>query len=302
MNLIYIWFYDYKCFKERGINLMPDKYSIDVIDFGTNFLELKIDKKIWIPSPLQTKVRDVYAIISKNGKGKSTLLDVMTNENEYCYELFDFKYVDGDYVVIYEDEGYYYYNIKVTQIPYHYFCVTINNKGSCRFLNNYTSQYITKDVIMIQPNQDRVKYVDLLHFILERKDELGVHGDCRLVFLINDKEDSQSYIVKDIKKLLFKRFCKISCSNMSKEMSEDYYKVLSANENEFDSLYTLFLKKYKNNIYLYKGLIDNFINIINIINILGTDIFEILDEGIGIKIAMIQSFTQKNYDIFELPT
>lgn len=99
MELLYIWVEDYKNIREQGFNL-SSKYKFE---FSENILHLVSEKTIIFDFSKKGKVRvkDIIAVVGRNGSGKSNLLEII--QKSYYLEMENSIYVfqkDGKFLVL----------------------------------------------------------------------------------------------------------------------------------------------------------------------------------------------------------
>ncbi|CAA6821196.1 MAG: Unknown protein [uncultured Sulfurovum sp.] len=107
MELVYLWVEDYKNIQKQGFNFSPkfscaydEKNNKLTIDENDDYIENFFGENI-----------NVTAIVGKNGSGKSSLLEILTNSlstnNEKNYVFVDPR-IDCKFFLIYQYEGQYY--------------------------------------------------------------------------------------------------------------------------------------------------------------------------------------------------
>lgn len=98
MNLVYVWFEKCRCFEKQGFILNNNYKVIKTEDYS-----FQISKEEKYSLYKNDKILDAYVLLGKNGRGKSTLLDVIA--------LGDFGVTvgtEGEYFLIYEEQNKYY--------------------------------------------------------------------------------------------------------------------------------------------------------------------------------------------------
>ena len=80
MEILFIWLFDYKNFKEQGFNFSSE-FIFNVEKEGKKSYQLNISKnKNFIPNFFEkSNILNVTAIIGQNGSGKSNILDFIKN-------------------------------------------------------------------------------------------------------------------------------------------------------------------------------------------------------------------------------
>ncbi|GAB4053017.1 hypothetical protein [Spirosoma litoris] len=192
MEILYIWLYDYKNFKEQGFNFSPE-FIFDIGKSNQDLYKLNISKnKKFIPNFFEKEnILNVTAIIGQNGSGKSNILDFIKNSFPEGYSS-----IETQAIIAYRFKG----NIerKILLIPNNSFDVVVSQDKTDFEICKYPFDIPTEANGLYGQDYSAAEYVFYSNIFDLKSEEInmaGMHNLSTLAFL---KSDTSEYEGKQL--------------------------------------------------------------------------------------------------------
>lgn len=192
MEILFIWLFDYKNFKEQGFNFSSE-FIFNVEKEGKKSYQLNISKnKNFIPNFFEkSNILNVTAIIGQNGSGKSNILDFIKNSFPEGYSS-----IQAQAIISYRLKGD--TDRKILLTPNNSFNVEVNQNETDFEIHNYPFDMPTEADGLYGQDYSTAEYVFYSNIFDLKSEEINMAGMHNLSTLALLKADSSEHDEKQL--------------------------------------------------------------------------------------------------------
>jgi predicted ATP-binding protein involved in virulence len=192
MEILFIWLFDYKNFKEQGFNFSSE-FIFNVEKDNKKSYKLNISKnKNFIPNFFEkSNILNVTAIIGQNGSGKSNILDFIKNSFPEGYSS-----IQAQAIIAYRLKGD--TEKKILLIPNNSFNVEVNQNENDFEIHNYPFDMPTEADGLYGQDYSTAEYVFYSNIFDLKSEEINMAGLHNLSTLALLKADTSEHDEKQL--------------------------------------------------------------------------------------------------------